>query len=163
MLYLMTQNVFAPGEPLYVRDELGRCAFVIDRTLFQFVRRVSFQDMHRREVAYIREKLMAGGPAFEIYYADELQAVVKKAIPDPHCTFSTDAPGPDDLRACGDFSEHEYAFTRDGRTVARVSKSFFAQRNAYGVEIDKTEDEVLVLASTIVLDTCCNGHGRESD
>ena len=65
-------------------------------------------------------------------------------------------PGPDDLVADGDFWEHEYEFTRHGRPVARVSKRFFSWTDTYGIDVAPGEDDVLVLASAVVIDLCCH-------
>ena len=61
-------------------------------------------------------------------------------------------PGPDDLEAKGNFIDHEYSFERGGRQVARVSKKWFSFSDTYGIEIDDREDDVLVLASAVVID-----------
>ena len=68
-----------------------------------------------------------------------------------------DVPGPDDLTADGDFWEHEYQFSRRGRVVATVSKRFFSWTDTYGVETAPEADDLLILASTVVIDLCCHG------
>ena len=70
--------------------------------------------------------------------------------------FSVDVPGPDDLEAEGSFLEYNYHFSRGGSTVAEVSKRWFALRDTYGVEISEGEDDVLILASTVVIDMVCH-------
>ena len=42
---------------------------------------------------------------------------------------------------------------RDGKTVATVSKRWFAVRDSYGVAIAPGEDDALVLAITVCIDT----------
>ncbi|WP_153557641.1 LURP-one-related/scramblase family protein [Roseimaritima sediminicola] len=59
-----------------------------------------------------------------------------------------------DLDAKGDYFDHEYQFTRDGRPVASVSKKLFSFTDSYGVEIAEGEDDVLILACVIVIDLC---------
>jgi uncharacterized protein YxjI len=41
--------------------------------------------------------------------------------------------------------------------VATVSKRWFAFTDTYGVEIADGQDEVLILAATVVIDLCCHG------
>jgi uncharacterized protein YxjI len=67
-----------------------------------------------------------------------------------------DVPGPDDLEAKGNFSDHDYRFTRHGATVAEVSKKWFSLRDTYGVDITEGEDDVLILTSTVVIDMVCH-------
>ena len=66
-----------------------------------------------------------------------------------------DVPGPDDLEARGNFLDHEYTFERGGQIVARVSKTWFKLTDTYGVEIAGADD-VLILASAIVIDMVCH-------
>ena len=73
------------------------------------------------------------------------------------CRFTVDVPGPDDLEAEGSFLDHEYTFTRSGTVVATVSKRWFSWADTYGVEITEGEDDVLILASTVVIDMICHG------
>ena len=73
-----------------------------------------------------------------------------------------DVPGPDDLEAEGNLTDHEYTFTRGGRTVATVSKQWFAMADTYGVDIAEGENDVLILASTVVIDLCCHGDRKGS-
>ena len=63
-----------------------------------------------------------------------------------------DVPGPDDLEASGDFLDHEYVFERSGQVVARVSKKWFSLADTYAVDIDKGQNDVLVLAAAVVID-----------
>ena len=73
------------------------------------------------------------------------------------CAFTVDVPGPDDLEAQGSFLDLEYSFTRGGRQVAEVSKRWFSFGDTYGVDIADSEDQVLILASTVVIEMICHG------
>ena len=103
------------------RERPGR--ILVDGKAFSLGNQLSFQDMQGNELAYIRQKLLAWGPTYEIYGQGQLRVVVKKAIFTLiQCSFSVDVPGPDDLEARGDFTDHEYTFERGGRSVATMSK-----------------------------------------
>jgi uncharacterized protein YxjI len=53
--------------------------------------------------------------------------------------------------------DHEYTFTRAGvGPVAHVSKRYFAWTDTYGIDIAQGEDDVILLASTVVIDLCCH-------
>ena len=158
MRYMMKQKLFCWGDDFTIKDDQGRDVFFVDGKAFSFGNKLSFQDMARNELAFIRQKLLAWGPTYEIYQGSQLAAIVKKALfTFFHCKFTVDVPGPDDLEAEGDFLDHEYHFTRDGRTVATVSKQWFSWTDTYGVEIADGEDAVLILASTVVIDMVCHG------
>ena len=120
---------------------------------------LTFRDRRGDELGFVTRRQLPGpngGPAFEIYHGDDLQAVVRRDGCSPkRCRFMADGPGPDDLHAEGDLSNREYTFTREGKPVGRVSKSMLAATGTYGVEVGRGEDEVLMLASVVVIDLCC--------
>ena len=71
-----------------------------------------------------------------------------------------DVPGSDDIEAQGSFLDMEYVFTRTGRQIAEVSKRWFAFSDSYGVDIADSEDQILLLASTVVIDMVCHADGK---
>ncbi len=158
MRYVMKQKIFCWGDDFIVKDDAGRNVFFIDGKAFSFGDKLSFQDMERNELAFIREKLLSWGPTYEIYREGLLHAVVKKRLFTLFkCRFTVDVPGPDDLEAEGDFLDHEYLFRRGTTPVAAVSKRWFSWSDTYGVEIGEGNDDVLILASTVVIDLACHG------
>ena len=52
--------------------------------------------------------------------------------------------------------DHEYAFRRGDRVVATVSKRWFSWSDTYGIDIAEGEDDVLILASAVVIDQICH-------
>ena len=67
--------------------------------------------------------------------------------------FAIDVEGGDDLKAKGNIVDHEYEIERDGDTIARISKRWFRMRETYGVEINVGEDEALLLAVVVAIET----------
>jgi len=163
MRYVMKQKLFSWGDDFYIRDAEGRDVFLVDGKALSFGDQLSFRDLEGRELAFIRQKLMSWGPAYEIYRNGALAAVVKKEVfAFFSCKFTVDVPGPDDLQASGNFTGHEYVFTRSGGTVAAVSKEWLSFSDTYGVEVAAEEDDVLILASTVVIDMVCHADRQQS-
>lgn len=157
MRYMMRQKFFSWGDDFTIQNESGEDVFFVDGKAFSLGAQLSFQDMQGNELAFIRQKLMAWGPTYEIYSRDVLRAVVKKSLfTFFHCTFSVDVPGPDDLEATGGFTDHEYTFRRGESVAATVSKQWFAWTDTYGVDVAEGEDDVLILAATVVIDLACH-------
>jgi uncharacterized protein YxjI len=157
MRYVMNQKILCLGNDFVVRDESGRDVLYIDGRALSFGDKLSVQDMQGRELAFIRQKLLSWGKTYEVSRDGELAAVVKKELfTFFRCAFTVDVPGPDDLEATGDFFDHEYTFERHGRAVASVSKRWFTFADSYGIEIAGGEDDVLIIASAIVIDLCCH-------
>ncbi len=158
MRYVMKQKLFAWGDDFLIKTPSGQDIFFVDGKALSLGDKLSFQDMQGNELAFIRQKLMSWGPTYEIYRNGELSAVVKKHLFTLfRCCFTVDVPGPDDLEAEGSFLDMEYTFARSGQVVATVSKRWFSWADTYGVDIAEGEDDVLILASTVVIDMVCHG------
>ena len=157
MRYVMKQKIFALGDDFIIRNEAGEDCFFVDGKVFTIGAKLSFQDMNGRELAFIKQKLLHWGPTYEIYRDDTLVAVVKKKLfTFFHCQFTVDVPGPDDFVAEGNFTDHEYVFSRESGVAATVSKQWFAWSDTYGVDVRDGQDDILILASTVVIDMACH-------
>ena len=158
MRYVMKQTLFCWGDDFTIKDDGGTERFLVDGKAFSLGDKLSFRDLKGQELAFIRQKLLAWGPTYEIYRDGELFAVVKKQLFTLfNCRFTIDVPGPNDLEARGNFSDHEYVFSRGSDSIATVSKQWFAWSDTYGVDIADGEDDVVILASTVVIDMVCHG------
>jgi uncharacterized protein YxjI len=158
MTYLMKQKLFSWGDDFVIKDDAGQDHFLVDGKAFSLGNQLSFQDMAGNELAFIQQKLLSWGPTYEISKGDQLMAVVHKELfTFFKCTFTVDVDGgPHDLVAEGDFSDHQYVFSRGGNPIAEVSKQWFALGDTYGVQISPNQDDVLILASTVVIDMVCH-------
>jgi uncharacterized protein YxjI len=157
MRYLLKQKLLSWGDDFYIKDEAGNDVYFVDGKAFSIGDKLSFQDLQGHELAFIKQKVLSWGKTYEIIRDGEVAAVVKKELfAFLHHRFTVDVPGPDDLEAEGDFTDHEYAFTRAGRVVATASKRWFSFTDTYGIEIAPGEDPVLILASAVVVDQACH-------
>jgi uncharacterized protein YxjI len=153
----MRQKLLSWGDDYVIRDEEDRERYLVDGKAISWGGQLSFKDPGGRELAFIKQKLFKLSPTYEIHRSGVLAAVVKQELfALLHHRFTVDVPGPDDLEAKGDFLDHEYVFLRGGREVATVSKRWFALADTYGVEVADGEDDVLILASAVVVDQACH-------
>jgi uncharacterized protein YxjI len=158
MRYLMRQKIISFGNDFIIKDASGQDRFLVDGKAVSFGNKLSFQDMDGNELAFIRERHLSWGPTYDIEVDGRTVAIVKKGLFTMlQCRFSVDVPGPDDLEARGSFLDHEYEISRvqDGRIAAAVSKRWFSLSDTYGVEVADGENDLLVLATTVVIDLCC--------
>jgi uncharacterized protein YxjI len=157
MQYVMKEKWLVLGNDFAITDADGREIYYVDGRAFSLGDKLSFQDANRREVAFIRQKLLAWGPTYEITRGGDLVAVVKKKLFTLlRHRFFVDVPGPNDLEAQGNFFDHEYEFTQGGRTVAQVSKRWIALTDSYGIDVAAGMDDVLILACVVVIDLACH-------
>ena len=156
MRYVMKQKLFAFGDDFTIKDDAGNDHYFVDGKAFSLRETLSFQDLRGNELARIRKRLLAWGPTYDLEAGGQTVAVVKQKL----FTFfkyrftvdETATPEPVDLEIAGDFLDHEYQFTRDGRTVAEVSKRWFGFRDTYGVDVQDGENDVLILACSVIID-----------
>ena len=153
----MKQKLFAWGDDFTIKNEAGEAVYFVDGKAISIGNKLSFQDLQKNELAFIRQKLLSWGPTYEITRNGVLAAVVKKHLFTLlRCRFTIDVPGPNDLEAQGSFLDMEYTFNRAGQIVAEVSKRWFSWADSYGVDVHEGEDDVLILASTVVIDMVCH-------
>ena len=163
MRYAMKQKLFCWGDDYRILDEDGRDVYLVDGKAFTLLgKRLLFLDMDGNELAGIAATAPLVGPVLRHLRDGQIAATVSKHVFTlVYCKFTVDVPGPDDLEATGSLFDYEYQFKRHGETVATVSKKLFNWTDTYGVDIAEGEDDVLILASTVVVDLCCHADGKK--
>jgi len=156
MRYVMKKQLFTLASDFTIRDAAGNDVFFVDGKVLTLRDQLVFQDMRGNELAVIQRKLLSWGPTYEIYHGGTLKAVVKESLFTllGHRFTVDDENGPADLEARGNFTDHQYAFTRGGQEVAQVSESWFTLADTYGVDVVDGQDDVLILACAVVIERC---------
>jgi uncharacterized protein YxjI len=149
--YRMRQKALSIGDDYWVEDEAGNRAFRVDGKALRIRQTFVLEDAHGNEVAKIQERKLSVRDKMVID-RDGSTATVKKALVGIRDRFSIDVAGAGEMRAKGNFVDHEYEVEREGNVIARVSKRWFRVRDTYGVEIAPGEDDALLLAVTVCID-----------
>jgi uncharacterized protein YxjI len=161
MRYVMRQKLLSLADNFTIKNEQEQDVFLVKGKVFSFGDKLSFQDLAGNELVSIDQRLLNWSPTYELWKGVELLAVVKRELFSfIHHRFTVDVPGPNDLEAEGDFLDHEYTISRGGSVVATVSKRWFSWADTYGIEIADGEDDVLVLATAVVVDMVCHDHNK---
>ena len=161
MRYVMRQKLLSLADNFTIKNEREQDVFLVKGKVFSFGDKLSFQDLAGNELVFIDQRLLNWSPTYELWKGGELLAVVKRELFSfIHHRFTVDVPGPNDLEAEGDFLDHEYTISRGGSVVATVSKRWFSWADTYGIEIADGEDDVLVLATAVVVDMVCHDHNK---
>jgi len=161
MRYVMRQKLLSLADNFTIKNEQEQDVFLVKGKVFSFGDKLSFQDLAGNELVFIDQRLLNWSPTYELWKGDQLLAVVKRELFSfIHHRFTVDVPGPNDLEAEGDFLDHEYTISRGGSVVATVSKRWFSWADTYGIEIADGEDDVLVLATAVVVDMVCHDHNK---
>jgi uncharacterized protein YxjI len=157
MRYIMKKKLFALGDKFAIRDENGQDAFFVSGRIFAIGHKLSFEDTQGNELLFIRQKLLSFGPTYELYHLGNHVATIKKEIfTFFRAAFDIHVDGQPALHAQGNLSDHEYTVARGDQPVAQISKQWFSFVDTYGVDIADSEDPILILASTVVIDMCCH-------
>jgi uncharacterized protein YxjI len=157
MRYLMRQKLLAFGDDYTIKNDAGDDVFYVDGRALSIGDKLSFQSMDGRELAFIRQRLLALGKTYDIERAGRTTTVHKEMFTFFSCKFTIDVPGPNDLEAKGDLVDHEYNIQDSGgQVIAQVSKRWFRFTDTYGVDIAPGQDDVLILATAVVIDLCCH-------
>ena len=161
MRYLMHQKWLSFGDDYTIQNESGQDVFFVDGRAFSIGDKLSFEDMAGNELAFIRQRLLTLGKTYDIERNGRTTTIHKEMFTFFSCTFQIDVPGPNDLEAKGNLSDHEYQI-RDtrGQAVAEVSKRWFRFTDTYGVDVAPGQDDVLILAAAVVIDLCCHPDKR---
>jgi len=157
MRYVLKQKLLSWGDDYTIRDEQGTDRYFVDGKALSLGARLSFQDMAGNELAFISQRLLKLNPTYEIHRDGALVAVVtRKLLSFLHHRFVVDVPGENDLEAEGNLLDHEYTFRRGDSVVATVTKQWVTLRDTYSIDISDGEDDVLILASAVVIDEACH-------
>ena len=150
--YQMREKLIAIGDDYWIEDEEGNRAFRVNGKAVRFRDTFILEDPGGDEVAKIQERKLTVRDKMLIERSGLPDATVKKALVGIRDRFAIDVDGGEDMRAKGNFVDHEYEIERDGDTIATVSKRWFRVRDTYGVEVVPGEDDALVLAITVCID-----------
>jgi uncharacterized protein YxjI len=111
------------------------------------------EDANGNEVATIREKKLSIRDKIKIELAGGRDVTVKKAMVGIRDRFIVEVDGGKDLKVHGNIVDHEYDVDRDGDKIAEVSKKWFRVRDTYGVEVAPGQNDALILAVTVAIDS----------
>lgn len=154
MRFVLKERIFSIRESYYIRDDQGDNAFEVTGRLIGFRDKLTIRELEGNRVATLTEKMISLRPVYTISRDDQPDAKVKKDfINILREGFSVDMEGGlPDLRIKGDILDHNYTISRDGETVAQVSKKWISLRDSYSIDVAPGEDPLLLVACAIVVD-----------
>jgi uncharacterized protein YxjI len=153
--YQMRQRMISIGDDYVIENDRGERVFKLDGKALRIRKTIVFEDMDGQELCKIQERMLRVKDSMEIEDPGGHQmALVQKAMIAPlRERWEVKVKDGPDLRVQGNVIDHEYRIERDGQPVAEVSKRWFRVRDTYGVEIAPGESDILILATTAVIDT----------
>jgi uncharacterized protein YxjI len=153
--YQMRERLISIGDDFWIEDDSGRRAFKVDGKALRVRQTLNFDDPGGNTLLRIQERKLRVRDTMEIEGPDgRTVATVKKALVSPlRERMSVSVEGGPDLDVQGNILDHEYSIEADGQKVAEISKRWFRVRDTYGVEIAPGQNDALLLAVTVVVDS----------
>ncbi len=147
--YKMREKLVSFGNDFWIEDENGRRAFMlrVRDTLF-------FEDVSGNELCKIQQRLLTIRDTMTIEGPNgETMATVKKVLITPiRDRWTVKIGNGPDLQVQGNILNHQYTIGDGSSKVAEVSKRWFRLADTYGVLIEPSQNDVVILAATVVID-----------
>ena len=153
--YRVRQKLVAIGDDFWIENDSGERVYKVDGKALRLRKTLVFEDPAGNELCKIQERMLRIKDSMEIEGPDGRRlAMVKKALIAPlrdRWTVSV-ADGPD-LDVQGNLLDYEYTIGEGRDKIAEVSKKWFRVADTYGVEIEPGQNDVLILAVAVALDS----------
>jgi uncharacterized protein YxjI len=153
--YQMRQKLISFGDDYWIENERGERVYKVDGKALRIRKTLQFEDLQGHQLCTIQERLLHIRDTMEIKSPNgDTLATIKKALITPlRERWTVHVSSGPDLEVQGNILDHEYTIEANGQKVAEVSKRWFRLTDSYGVEIAPGQDDVLILASTVAVDT----------
>jgi uncharacterized protein YxjI len=150
----MRQRMFSIGDDYWIQTASGQRAFKVDGKALRVRKTLIVQGPGGQELYKIQEKLVTIRDTMDIEGPSGVIATVKKAMITPlreRFTVHLASGGEWDVQ--GNITDHEYEISGPGGKVGEVAKRWFRVADTYGIEVAPGQDDALVVAVAIVIDS----------
>lgn len=153
--YQMREKLLSIGDDSWIEDQSGRRAFKVNGKALRVRKTLVLEDAQGSGLLTIQDRPVRVRDVMEIEDpSGRTVATVRKAMITPlRERFSIDVEGAGQWSAQGNIVDHEYEVEAEGRKIAEVSKRWFRVRDTYGVEVAPGQNDVLILAVTVCIDS----------
>jgi uncharacterized protein YxjI len=153
--YQMRQNLVSIGDDFWIENDRRERVYKVDGKALRLRQTLLFEDARGQELCKIQERMLRIKDSMEIEGpGGQRMAMVKKALITPlrERWVVNVADGPD-LEVQGNLLDHEYTIGEGRDKIAEVSKKWFRVADTYGVQIEPGQNDALILAVTVALDS----------
>ena len=139
MKYQMRQKLASVGDDSWIEDEHGARVYKVNGKAMRMRDTFVLEDSAGAEVAIERDGTKI--------------AEVHKRLVGLRDRLKVDLDGGDGLTVKGKLTDHEYTIKGEHGTVAEISKKWFRVRDTYGIDIEPDQDDALIIAITVAVDS----------
>lgn len=152
--YQMHQRMFSIGDDFWIETGSGQRAYKVDGKALRIRKTLELQDPAGRTLYTIREKLVSVRDVMTIDGPTGQVASVSKALISPlRERYTIKLASGIEWKAQGNIVDHQYEISSDSGKIAEIGKQWFRIRDTYGVQVAAGQDDALVLAIAIVIDS----------
>ncbi len=153
--YQMRQKMVSIGDDFWIENDRGEKVYKVDGKALRIRQTLILEDAGGKELYKIQERMLRVKDSMEIEDAGGRRAaMVKKALITPvRERWSVNIHDGPDMEVQGNILDHEYRIEMGRDKVAEVSKKWFRIADTYGVEVGPGQDDALILAITVVIDS----------
>jgi uncharacterized protein YxjI len=153
--YRVRQNLVAIGDDFWIENDRGERVYKVDGKALRLRKTLAFEDVDGNELCTIQERKLRIKDSMEIEDPGGRRlAMVKKALIAPlRDRWAVSVADGSDLEVQGNLLDYEYTIGEGRDRIAEVSKRWFRVADTYGVQIAPGQNDVLILAATVALDS----------
>ena len=152
--YKMRQKLVSFGDDFWIENDQGEKVYKADGKMIRVRDTLFFEDRSGNKLCKIQTKVLRVKDSMQIEdESGRRLAMVKKALITPlrdrWVVKVGDGP---DLNVQGNILDHEYDIGEGRDKIAEVSKKWFRIRDTYGVQIEPSQNDIVLLAVTVAID-----------
>jgi uncharacterized protein YxjI len=152
--YQMKQKIMAIGDDFWIENGAGQRVYKVDGKALRIRKTLHLQDAAGNDKYLIKEKLVSVRDVMTIETEAGTVATVKKALISPlRERYDVELAAGGSWKVQGNIVDHAYEIEGPAGKIAEVGKAWFRVRDTYGVQVAPGQDDALVLAVTIVVDS----------
>ena len=149
MRLYIKQKIFSWNDKFSVYDASGTERYFVEGEFFSWGKKLHVYDSVRREAAFIRQEVLTLLPKFIVSINGQDIAEIVKEFTFFRPKYRIDGLG---WEIDGDFWDHDYTITQNGRSIVSISKEWFTWGDCYELDIESPEDEIVALAVVLAID-----------
>jgi uncharacterized protein YxjI len=157
MKYVIKQKIWSFKDKFNIKDEFGHDSYMVESKFFSVGNQLHVTDMQSNPLFFIKQKIFRLLPSYEIYKGEILYAMVKRKFTLLKPRIVIDQCGTL-YDISGDIFSHEFTISRNGVTVATVSKTWLTISDTYGVDIVTGENDSWIITLVICIDQILHDH-----
>jgi uncharacterized protein YxjI len=153
-VYQMRQQLFSIGDDFWVETDGGQRAFKVDGKALRVRKTLILESPAGQELYKIQEQLVSVRDVMKIEGPSGHVATVKKALISPlRERYTVELAAGGEWQVQGNIVDHEYEISGPAGKVGEVGKKWFRIADTYGIEVAPGQDDALVVAVAIVVDS----------